>query len=93
MGTASNKKDARDFNPRLIISQILALQCYHYLTLSLLYIASHVLTTTPLSLDRLFGYGRLSTGTVSGWMESLHHVGAYMGTAVGLVLIIEKVRA
>mmetsp|Transcript_10366 Transcript_10366/g.20625 ORF Transcript_10366/g.20625 Transcript_10366/m.20625 type:complete len:154 (+) Transcript_10366:227-688(+) len=90
MGASTHKKNARDFNPRLILAQIFALQCYHYLTLALLYIASHVLTATPLSLERLFGYSRLSTGTVSGWLESAHHVGAYVGTAVGLVLIIEK---
>ena len=91
-GSAAKKSraSARDFNPRLILSQILALQCWHYISLCLLYAASSVLTSAPLTLSRLFGYDTLNTGTVGGWIESMHHVAAYLGTAAGLMLIIEK---
>ncbi|GMH94397.1 hypothetical protein TrVE_jg4897 [Triparma verrucosa] len=87
MPSASNKP-ARDFHPRLIVLQIIALQCYHYIVLSFLYILSHLLTATPLTLTLLFA--PLSMTSVTSWMSGLTHVLGYLGTSTGLVLVIEK---
>ncbi|GMH81577.1 hypothetical protein TL16_g08975, partial [Triparma laevis f. inornata] len=77
-----------DFHPRLIILQIVALQCYHYITLSLLYLLSHLLTSTPLTLSLLFS--PLTLTSVTSVISSLTHILAYLSTATGLMLIIEK---
>lgn len=47
-------KDAKDFNPRLIFSQIVALQCFHYVFLGLLFQINYLLFGCNITIDRIF---------------------------------------
>ena len=42
------------FNPKLITSQIIALQCFHYSVLCICYQCNHVLFGTSITIDRIF---------------------------------------
>ena len=50
----SQAKDAKDFNPRLIFSQIVAMQCFHYVFLGLLFQINYLLFGSSITIDRIF---------------------------------------
>lgn len=52
--SSSRSKDAKDFNPRLIFSQIVALQCFHYVFLGLLFQINYLLFGSSITIDRIF---------------------------------------
>ena len=45
---------AVEFNPRLILGQIVALQCFHYASMGLLVQLNHGLFGTSVTIDRIF---------------------------------------
>ena len=50
----SRRDDKKDFNARLICSQIVAMQCFHYVVLGLLFQINRVLYGTSITIDRIF---------------------------------------
>jgi hypothetical protein len=49
-----HKKTTTAFYPKLIASQIVALQCFHYFVLSICFQINNVLYGTPITIDRIF---------------------------------------
>jgi len=47
-------KDGKEFNPRLIFSQIVAMQCFHYFFLGLLFQINYMIWNTSITIDRIF---------------------------------------
>lgn len=60
----------RNFNPRLIFSQIVSLQCFHYFFLGIFFQINHVLYKQSVTIDRMFTdeYLRVWHG---GWQDAL----------------------
>jgi hypothetical protein len=53
-GRRRDRNQSKAFNPRLIFSQIVALQCFHYLVLGFMFQVNHVLYGTSITKDRMF---------------------------------------
>jgi Integral membrane protein S linking to the trans Golgi network len=51
---ARRPDEKKDFNPRLISSQIIAMQCFHYVFLGLLFQINNLLYGTSITIDRIF---------------------------------------
>jgi len=81
---------ANKFNPRLIFSQIVAIQSLHYLALSFLFQVNHVLFGTDITIDRIFTGNYLNVWTAEGWIDN----GAFLTTSIFgaflLAFIVEK---
>jgi len=78
------------FNPRLIFSQIVALQSIHYLVLSFLFQLNYILFSSTVTIDRIFTAKYLNLWTKSGQIDVgtivvSSFVGAFM-----LAIIVEK---
>jgi hypothetical protein len=58
------------FNPKLIFSQIVAIQCFHYLILALLFQINHVMFATSVTIDRIFTDEYLTMITRKGWIDN-----------------------
>jgi len=65
---ASN--NANKFNPKLISSQIFAMQTLHYLFLSLLVQMNHFLFGKSISIDRIFTAKYLDVWSPEGWIDN-----------------------
>ena len=50
----SRKDDKKDFNPRLIFSQIVAMQCFHYVFMGLLFQINYLFFGSNITIDRIF---------------------------------------
>lgn len=61
----------KNFNPRLIFSQIVAMQCFHYLFLGLFFQINHVLYGESITIDRMFTDRYLRVFHTSGWPDAL----------------------
>eukprot|EP00934_Nitzschia_sp_Nitz4_P009247 Nitzschia sp. Nitz4//scaffold22_size323478//189974//190450//NITZ4_000552-RA/size323478-exonerate_protein2genome-gene-0.45-mRNA-1//1//CDS//3329543070//9237//frame0 len=89
--TPSNRKgDNNTFNPQLIFSQILALQCFHYLFLGVLFQINHVFFGTSVSLDRIFSDKYVGIWSALGWVDSMAILMAEAMGSVLLAIIVEK---
>lgn len=85
-GNANNN----NFNPKLIFSQIFAIQSLHYLFLSFLYQISFVLTGSSITIDRIFTIKYLQLWTKEGWIDNTAILISSVMGAVLLALIVEK---
>lgn len=95
VGTASKNDGSHNssgvaFNPRLIFSQILALQCFHYLILGFIIQCNHVFFSTTITIDRIFTDKYLNTGSKSGWVDNSAILLSYVAGSVLLAMIVEK---
>lgn len=81
---------ARTFNPRLILSQILCLQCFYYVVLGLIFQINHVLFATSITIDRIFTDTYLDVWSALGWIDNAAVIGASFFGSVLLVVIVEK---
>ena len=54
VGQQQQQQKKSFFNPKLITSQIIALQCFHYSVLCICYQCNHVLFGTSITIDRIF---------------------------------------
>jgi hypothetical protein len=61
---------AQLFNPRLILSQIIALQSFHYVVLGIIFQVNHVLFATSITLDRIFTSKYLDIWSALGWIDN-----------------------
>ena len=68
-GSRLRQSSLKNFNPRLIFSQIVALQCFHYLFLGLLFQINYVLYGKSVTIDRMFtdDYLKIWNG---GWPDA-----------------------
>ena len=57
------------FNPRLILSQIISLQSFHYVVLGVIFQINHVLFATSITTDRIFTAKHLDIWSASGWID------------------------
>ena len=60
----------KNFNPRLIFSQIVAMQCCHYLFLGLLFQLNHILYGQSITIDRMFTDEYIQIWHTIGWPDS-----------------------
>ena len=70
LGRSSSKYSANIFNPKLIFSQIVALQCFHYLVLGIIFQFDHFFFNTSITIDRIFTDHFLAVWTWIGWIDS-----------------------
>jgi Integral membrane protein S linking to the trans Golgi network len=90
--SSQQQRSPRNFHPRLIATQIVALQCGHYFLRTLLWEFQSLFlksdeTLIWWSLDRIFA----SRMTASHWlMELVHQWGAAVGQAVLLLVLVQK---
>jgi|EP00970_Alexandrium_tamarense_P017005 hypothetical protein len=68
--SAAAAAQAAQFNPRLILSQIVALQSFHYLVLGFILQVNHVLFATSVTVDRIFTAKYLDLWTALGWVDN-----------------------
>eukprot|EP01039_Chlorochromonas_danica_P001083 gene1084-1173_t len=84
------KNKSQQFDPLLILYQIISLQCFNYLALGTLLGLCHALFDIKISLDHFFTSKHLNFVSWEGWMEifclfSTALIGAYL-----LSIIVEK---
>ena len=78
------------FNPRLIFSQIVALQSFHYLTLGFCIQCNHVVYGSSITIDRIFTSQYIDIWTGEGWCDNAAVLtSALVGSAL-LAVIVEK---
>ena len=78
------------FNPRLIFSQIVALQSFHYLTLGFCIQCNHVVYGSSITIDRIFTSQYIDVWTGEGWVDNgAVLVSALVGSLL-LAVIVEK---
>ena len=88
--TRNGNASSNNFNPKLIFSQIFAIQSLHYLFLSFLYQISYVLTGSSITIDRIFTTKYLQLWTKEGWIDNTAILISSLMGAVLLALIVEK---
>ena len=72
--TASNntrniRRSSSQFHPKLITSQIVALQSIHYLILSFLIQVNHILFGSSITIDRIFTADYINIWSAEGWVD------------------------
>ena len=60
---------AENFDPTLIVLQMIALQCFYYLAIGIFYGVCHMLFGTVVSLDHFFSAAHLTASSAAGWLE------------------------
>ena len=70
--TANNthNSNAQTFNPRLILSQIISLQSFHYVILGIIFQINHILFGTSITIDRIFTSKHLDIWSAVGWIDN-----------------------
>lgn len=78
------------FNPRLILSQIISLQSFHYVVLGVIFQINHVLFATSITTDRIFTAKHLDIWSASGWIDcGAVLMSSFIGSIL-LAIIVEK---
>lgn len=78
------------FNPRLIFSQIVAMQCFHYVILGFLFQINYVVFGTSITLDRVFSDKYLKLWSFVGLADTTAVLVASLVGSVLLAIIVEK---
>eukprot|EP00532_Pseudo-nitzschia_australis_P016889 CAMPEP_0168262382 /NCGR_PEP_ID=MMETSP0141_2-20121125/9676_1 /TAXON_ID=44445 /ORGANISM="Pseudo-nitzschia australis, Strain 10249 10 AB" /LENGTH=158 /DNA_ID=CAMNT_0008200781 /DNA_START=334 /DNA_END=810 /DNA_ORIENTATION=- len=89
-GSRLRQASTKNFNPRLIFSQIVSLQCFHYLFLGFFFQINHVLYGQSVTVDRMFTDEYLKVWH-GGWQDALAVFLSY--AVVGsflMAIIVEK---
>eukprot|EP00543_Licmophora_paradoxa_P000260 CAMPEP_0202455942 /NCGR_PEP_ID=MMETSP1360-20130828/13337_1 /ASSEMBLY_ACC=CAM_ASM_000848 /TAXON_ID=515479 /ORGANISM="Licmophora paradoxa, Strain CCMP2313" /LENGTH=181 /DNA_ID=CAMNT_0049075637 /DNA_START=61 /DNA_END=606 /DNA_ORIENTATION=+ len=96
-GSAGPKRSQRrggrassNFNPRLIFSQIVAIQCFHYLMLGVVFQINHAMFGTSITIDRIFTDKYLNVWTWQGWIDNSAIIFSYLFGALLLAIVVEK---
>jgi hypothetical protein len=69
-GSRLRQASMKNFNPRLIFSQIVAMQCCHYLFLGILFQINHILYGQSITIDRMFTDEYIQIWHTIGWPDS-----------------------
>ena len=88
--TANTNSNASQFNPRLILSQMISLQSFHYLILGVIFQINHVLFATSITMDRIFTAKYLDVWSATGWIDNAAILFSSIFGAVLLAIIVEK---
>lgn len=91
-GTSSRnrKDDKKEFNPRLIFSQIVAMQCFHYVFLGLLFQINYMLFGSRITIDRIFTDQYIKLWSTTGLPDTFAVLLSSLVGAVLLAIIVEK---
>ena len=73
------------FNPKLILSQMAALQCFHYFILCVFVQTNSIIFATSVTLDRVFTDRYLNIWTAEGWIDNS---AVLLSSITGYVLLI-----
>jgi len=68
--TNTHNSNAQTFNPRLILSQIISLQSFHYVILGIIFQINHILFGTSITIDRIFTSKHLDIWSAVGWIDN-----------------------
>jgi len=68
--SSSRGHNDASFQPGLILSQILCLQCFHYFVIGLIFQINHVLYATTVTIDRIFTDEYLNVWSAYGWIDN-----------------------
>lgn len=89
-GSRLRQASMKNFNPRLIFSQIVALQCFHYLFLGLLFQINWVLYGQSVKIERMFTDDYLKIWH-NGWQDAIAVFLSYAVVGAFLMaVIVEK---
>jgi hypothetical protein len=80
------------FQPKLIVLQIVALQCGWYVFATLSLFLFNTLFLTRVSLGHVFTDEFIETETIPGWVEILHVMLCALACSVLLVVVVERSR-
>ena len=83
-------KDSWD--PKLILTQILTVQCIHYLAQGLVFGLFHLLFGSRLHLDLFFAWEAITVLDAPGWMVISNALIVALFGAVSLVVVVERAR-
>lgn len=83
-------KSSNKFNPRLIFSQIVALQTLHYLILSFMFQMNSIIYGSNVTIDRIFTAKHLNLWTKEGRIDAMTIVLSSLIGSILLVVIVEK---
>ena len=90
-GPVVRNSQSNKFNPRLIFSQIVAIQCFHYLFLGLLLQINYLLFGTSISLSRIFSDKYLGIWTWEEWGDTFAFLVAQVGVgSLLMAIVVEK---
>jgi hypothetical protein len=88
--STGQSKISNKFNPRLIFSQIVALQTLHYLILSFMFQMNSVIYGSYVTIDRIFTAKHLNLWTKEGRIDAMTIVLSSLIGSMLLVVIVEK---
>jgi len=93
--TASNntrniRRSSSQFHPKLITSQIIALQSIHYLILSILIQVNHILFGSTITIDRIFTADYINIWSAEGWVDGGAILLSSILGSVVLAIVVEK---
>mmetsp|Transcript_1820 Transcript_1820/g.2487 ORF Transcript_1820/g.2487 Transcript_1820/m.2487 type:complete len:159 (+) Transcript_1820:96-572(+) len=81
-----------DFYPKLIIYQIIALQCFYYLSMGCWLAACHVIFGSTLEMGQFFSYKVATASTFEGWNEIFaYFISGGFGSLL-LVMVVGKAK-
>mmetsp|Transcript_8032 Transcript_8032/g.15951 ORF Transcript_8032/g.15951 Transcript_8032/m.15951 type:complete len:140 (-) Transcript_8032:863-1282(-) len=83
---------SQEWDPKLIVAQIVALQCLSYITYGMLLSLFHTLFGTAFTLEQFFGYQSVDAGAPTGWVVILSSLSNAVVSAVFLSLIVERAK-
>ena len=87
----SKAKAKAQFNPKLIFSQIVAMQCFHYVILGFIIQVNHVLFNTSITVDRIFVADEyLNLWSLHGWIDNFAILLTSCIGSVLMAIIVEK---
>jgi len=87
---SSRGSEKASFDPVFITYQIIAMQCFHYLSMGTLWGLCHMIFDTPVSLDHFFTPKYVNFVTSSGWIEVMSTIGAAVVGAYLLSVVVER---
>ena len=67
-GAMDSHSKAQPWNPKLILCQIIAMQCFYYISLGIALAFSHILFGTTLSLEHFFTAKHMNPASAAGWI-------------------------
>lgn len=81
-----------NWNPRLIVAQILVVNCAYYLQLGIFYVVFNALFGTVLSLDLIFQWEAVTFTDVPGWLAVINSMFVALLGSFSLLVVVERAR-
>uniref|UniRef100_A0A7S4QIC6 Protein SYS1 homolog n=1 Tax=Ditylum brightwellii TaxID=49249 RepID=A0A7S4QIC6_9STRA len=87
---SSSTAPLSSFHPKLIVSQIISLQCFYYAILGFIFQVNHVIFATSITMDRIFTTQYLDVWSATGWIDNSAVLTSSVAGAFLLAIIVEK---